>query len=300
MLLFLYIINHFIAIYLLLLFTFKKTCYNSYINYKNMENRIMIQERKNFILEELNKKGIVRVDNLSSLLNTSDVTIRRDLKQLEDEGLLKRIYGGAVKKSNTVFEPQVSKLLTENIDQKKQIAKYAYSLLEDSDAISIDGSTTGYYLAKQIRKDGGKKLTVVTNSILISYELMGLTYIDLYTVGGQVPANSWAARSERAEKDFKAFCVDKAFIGVNGIDFNIGITTPDIYETQIKRAMMSVSKQTYILADSTKFSHTYFSYICSPAEANAIITDSQVSPRIIAEAESRKITLLVADDSENL
>lgn len=264
-----------------------------------MEKRIMIQERKNFILEELNKKGIVRVDVLSDLLSTSDVTIRRDLKQLEDEGLLKRIYGGAVKKSNTVFEPQVSKLLTENIELKKQIARYAYSLIEDSDAISIDGSTTGYYLAKEIRKEGDKKLTVVTNSILNAFELMGLTYIDLYTVGGQVPANSWAARSERAEKDFKAFCVDKAFIGVNGIDFNIGITTPDIYETQIKRAMMSASKVTYIIADSTKFNHTYFSYICAPADANAIITDSQVSRRIITEAQTRKISLLVADETEN-
>lgn len=259
----------------------------------------MIQERKKFILDELNKKGIVRVDTLSEILNTSDVTIRRDLKQMEDEGLLKRIYGGAVKKSNTVFEPQVSKLLTENVEQKKQIAQYAYSLLEDNDAISIDGSTTGYYLAKYIHEAGDKKLTVVTNSILIAYELMGLNNVALYTIGGQVPANSWAARSERAEKDFEAFYVDKSFIGVSGIDFNVGITTPDIYETQIKRAMMRSSKQTYVIADSSKFTQTYFSFICSLSETNAIITDNLVSNRIIAEAAREKITLLVADGLES-
>lgn len=260
---------------------------------------MLTEERWQHILSALQSNGVISVSALSKTLGTTEVTIRRDLEKLEREGKLKRTHGGAIRSSQyggTYFEPHYSQLDVMNAGLKAQISKKAFELISDNSAIIIDSSTTSKQLCELIRRNPPTGLMVVTNSVRIVLEFSMCESVEVILVGGQVRKNLISCTGPLSELLLDQIRVDKAFIGINGIDFEDNVmTTPNISEGAIKNSMMKCAKEIIILADHTKFGKTFLCKVCNATDVDTIITDNEVDPETVEKAKECGVSLLIAD-----
>lgn len=254
-----------------------------------------MEERRSEILRELDRKGKVRVADLSKEFGCSEVTIRNDIKAMDIEGLLKRTHGGAVKIETESSSVRYSaESIYRNVVQKKQIAKAAYECLEDRDTIIIDDASTSFYLAQEIKNHPEKRIAVVTNSLISGNELAGVGHVELFMIGGYVTGHLAATMGDVAIQNMEKFHVDKAFIGVHSINFNVGLTSIATPQMEVKKAIMKAAERVYVLADSSKFGGGYLSVICPTNEVYKIITDDGVSKENIKKAKMLDVPLVIA------
>lgn len=253
-----------------------------------------MEERRRLIQKEVEEKGEVRVAYLSEKYNCSEVTIRNDIKALDQEGILKRVHGGAIALEKVRTRKYVAESIYKNTEQKRKIAACAYKFIEDRDTIIIDDASSSFYLALYIKEHPEKRLAVVTNSLLSGNELAGLDHVDLYMIGGHVGGHLAATMGDDALENMKRFRVDKAFIGVHSINFEVGITSIATPQMQVKRAILNMSNNVYVLADSSKFGSGYLSVICPMKDVYKIITDDGVSDGNIKKAQEESVSLVIA------
>lgn len=254
-------------------------------------------DRRQMILQELEEKGKVRVIELSQKFNCSEMTIRSDIRALQEQGLLKRVHGGAVKLEDNKQEQNFNyqaESLQRNVDKKIKIAQKAYQFINDCDTIILDDASSTFYLAEYIKTHPQKHLAVVTNSLPIANELSGLDHIDLYMVGGHVSGRLPATMGDAAIESINSFRVDKAFIGVHGINFDAGLTSVATPQMQVKHAILKAADKIFVLADSSKFGGGYLSVICPIDRVNMIITDYEVSKDNIDKARMKNVNLVIA------
>ncbi len=252
-------------------------------------------ERRNRIIEILSGNRGVTVKDLCNELEASEATIRRDLAALEDDGKLERTHGGAIPRSQTRLDTEESFLQKEAryTVQKRDIALKAFSLLAESDSIVLDAGTTTYELARLIGQTE-MKITVVTNSTILANELSSNPNLELFALGGKVKLTTQATIGAVAVSQMQQFNVSKAFIGTNGVSIDQGLTTPDPEEAAIKHAMLQAASERYALADHTKFNRVAMSRIAPLSMIDAIITDKDVDPSILAPYHQREIELILA------
>lgn len=232
---------------------------------------MITEERHKLILDILSKKGIVKLNEFVELTDTSESTIRRDLTYLESVNALKRVHGGATLLKSRYTELSYNEKLDKNINEKSIIAQYASSLVQNGDCIYLDAGTTTFEMIKYINNTN---VVVVTN---------GLKHIDAlvekglnsYILGGKVRAITKAIIGIDTLKNLEKFRFDKAFIGINGIHFEYGYTTPDSEEAVIKETAIKLSKEAYVLADESKFGEVAFCKVSEIEEAS-IITNAEV------------------------
>jgi len=253
----------------------------------------MQSERTTIILEELNKQGFVRVKDLSEKLNCTEVTIRSDIKKLEKQGLLKRTHGGAVKQEIEFAMERLNSDIYKNARKKEIISRRAYGFIQDGDTIIIDEATTTLFLTKFIKEDSSKHIVVVTNSLLVAMELKNVAHVQLFMVGGQVEEVFSASLGDMTVNNITNFYVDKAFIGAKGINFDVGLTSIAYPQMQVKKAIISVTKELYVLADGSKFGSAYLSVVCPISDITRIITDQSIPPGHKERAEKMGIDLIV-------
>lgn len=205
--------------------------------------------RKKKIVEILGNEEIFYIDDfLNHIEGISKSTLRRDLKDLEDEDVVVFLKGGAVKLKSQSLELPVSTKLGLQKKEKDIIAKTAASYISDGDVIYIDSGTTCTSLMKYINN---KDITVVTsNTALLNgqYE-----HIKMYIIGGEYNSDISSVNGPIAENNLRNFNFDKAFIGTSYLDVSRGITTPNIHEANKKKIVISRSKKNYVLCDSSKF-----------------------------------------------
>ncbi|WP_026477762.1 DeoR/GlpR family DNA-binding transcription regulator [Alkaliphilus transvaalensis] len=247
------------------------------------------EERKAKILEILNNTQRIQVNDLTEALQVSESTIRRDLQDLEQAGLLKRTHGGAVKLENTGFEATMVEKEQVNIDEKIEIGKRAAAFIEDNDTVILDAGTTTLQIAKNITANN---VTVLTNSILIATELSQRTNINVVVTGGHVRRETVSIVGPLTDKIIQSFRVDKVFIGANGITLQDGCTTPNLDEAHTKRVMTKSGKEIYIVADHTKFGKVSFSRFVSLQEVDGIITDKGIDNKIVDKFASKDIQVI--------
>ena len=256
-----------------------------------------MRDRWRFILKELDEKGQIKVSDMGKAWGCSEVTVRNDIIQMDKEGLLTRIHGGAVKRlgeKGTADFPYTAESLFKNVERKKRIAARAYDFIEDRDTIIIDDASTSFYLASYIKEHPEKRIAVVTNSLLAGNELSSVRHVELYMVGGYVGGYLAATMGEEAVEHMKDFHVDKAFIGAHGINFKAGLTSIATPQMQMKQAILKASKKTFVLADSSKFGGGYLTIICPIDAVDRIITDREISQDDREMAEKMKIPLEIA------
>jgi len=252
-------------------------------------------ERRTEILKLIEQKHSVTVSFLSDKFGTSEVTIRRDLQELENEGLLKRTHGGAMKVNNPKQELNIVDLNMKQVEEKIAIAKQAYSIIEDGDAIIIDPSTTAGMITKFIREGEKKDITVVTNSFRVVSELMDCEKVEVIHVGGQLIRSFESSVGIIAENTLASLNVDKTFIGINGVDFESGLTTINLYESKMKSMMLKCGRETYVLADHTKFNKVHLSVVKRFDDIRStIITDCNVDEDVISKLNDSGLSYIVS------
>ena len=261
------------------------------------EGKSSMLERRAAILNKIQEEGRVSVSDLSRELHISEVTIRSDIRSLDAEGMLHRVRGGAVAAGREKEEipglPYPS--LSQHVKEKRAIAEYADSFIADGDTIILDDASTTYFLAEIISRNTQRRLNIVTNSFSIGVLLWNRPGIELYMVGGGVGGNMPSTVGEEAASWIEKICVEKAFIGVHGLNIDVGLTSVASPQMLVKKAILKAARETYVLADSSKFDNGYLSVICPAEDVHMIITDSGLGEEDRKKAERKKLPLAVVD-----
>jgi len=243
----------------------------------------MKESRHKVILQELDQTGVVSVKNLKELLNVTDMTIRRDLIDLEKQGLLIRVHGGAHKKvKDGLNEASHSEKTMLNIEEKKLIAKKCADLIAEGDTVFIGSGTTTDFIGDYLE---GKNISIVTNSLPIFEKLKDYPNFDLILIGGRYRVKTQTFVGQFANKLLREIKVSKAFIGVNGIDGH-NVTTANEEEGNGNAIILNNAIEKYIVADNSKFdSYSFYSFYRLD-NIDAIVTDDHISPKVRAKYSS--------------
>jgi DeoR family transcriptional regulator, aga operon transcriptional repressor len=249
------------------------------------------------ILQELLGNGEVMVDNLARRLNVSSATIRRDLNELEQHGLLRRTHGGAVPLAPMLYEPfrHVSSFQEQEercAAEKRRIGILAASLISDGDIIAIGAGTTTTQVARSIRHRKG--ITVLTNAINIGMELSHLVDIKVCMTGGILSGDWFALVGDVAQRFASEIFVDKAFIGVDGIHADHGLTTNYSDQAAVHRVMLQQARHRIVVADHRKIGVVGSTLIWPAADIETLITDQANTEEAIAPFTAKNISVLLA------
>ncbi|HFR3702736.1 TPA: DeoR/GlpR family DNA-binding transcription regulator [Streptococcus suis] len=245
---------------------------------------ILKSERKQVILERIQAQQFVRLEELVDILATSESTVRRDLDELENEGKLRRVHGGAEAPANLQLEESILEKSVKNVQEKRQVAEKAAEQIVSGDVIFLDAGTTTELLIDLLNQEN---LTVVTNSIHHAVRLVE-KQIKTIIIGGNVKSSTDASIGAVALEQLRQLNFDKAFLGMNGIDKNY-FTTPDIEEASIKRTIIDNAKESYVLADASKIGQFSFAKVAAIEKANIICQSSESSLLDIIKEKTRVI-----------
>lgn len=247
-------------------------------------------DRRDKIIQKIQKEGAVRVDELSEEFEVSTVTIRNDLDFFEKKGLIDRTYGGALLRNNVYNDPSIEEKKKININEKKRIGEYAAGLVHDGESIILDSGSTTREIALRIKEK--KELTVMTNAINIGLELAGASDLEIMLTGGVLRDKSYSLVGPEAERTMQNYYFDTLFLGVDGMDFEHGLTTSNPLEAQLNRVMVGRSNKVIAVTDSSKFGRHSFSYICDLDPINKIITDTKISREFEEKFKMRDIEVV--------
>ncbi len=231
---------------------------------------MLAEERRKKIMERLRSDNKVVVNELSALFNVSGETIRRDLDRLCRDGAVIKSYGGAVLSDGVDLPFQTRK--RRNINEKRQIAALAETLIPDGGRIILDASTSAVFIAKELKRK--KNLTVLTNSVEIMLELADMPGWEVISCGGQLRSGYLALTGSRAVEFFRSFNADAVVFSCKGIDIWRGVTDGLDDFAQIKKAMIASSRLKILAADSSKFGNAAFAHIADVNELNTVVTNA--------------------------
>jgi DeoR family transcriptional regulator, aga operon transcriptional repressor len=244
-------------------------------------SEMLIDERRQHILELIQNQGRALVSDLSEQLNISQITIRKDLDYLQSKGVIQRSHGGALRvQSSALIDPTLQEKQKHNFREKERIAAAATKMVEEGQCIILDSGTTTTALAERLKRF--KQLTVITNAVNIAAELAG-TDFEVILVGGTMRKNSFSLVGPLAEDNLEEMHADILFLGVDGFDLEVGITTPNFLESRVNRAMVKAARLVVAVCDSSKFNRRSLSRIVPPGAIHHVITDQNL-PKEIQES----------------
>ncbi len=246
-------------------------------------------ERRNQILEILQRDKRVVVSDLSSAFEVTEETIRRDLEKLEKEGFARKTYGGAILNESFNVDLPFTVRKKANVSNKEYIADIICSMIEDGDHIMMDASSTAVYAAKHLKNK--KNITLITNSIEILLELSEVAGWKVLSTGGMLKEGSLSLVGYQAEKMLENYHVDKAVISCKGLDMERGITDSNEMEAQIKKLMLESASTKILAADSSKFDKISFTRIGGLDNLDYVITDKEPADTWKQVFQSTKISL---------
>ncbi|MBO5465107.1 MAG: DeoR/GlpR transcriptional regulator [Alistipes sp.] len=255
-----------------------------------------INERHDLIIKELDTKGQVSVTELSTMLNVSEVTIRKDLTMLEQGNRLYRAHGKAIKMSPYINDRDVNVKFSQYPAEKTAIGKKAVSLIEANDSIIIASGTTVEYFAREVYTDESLgRLTVITSALNVASILAKNRNFEVVQLGGIVRGTALSAVGSDAEHMLENFNSSKLFIGVDGIDIEYGLSTTNLLEANLNRVMIRSAQKTIVLCDSSKFGRRGFSRICEIDDVDQIITDAGIPPHTLEALQQRGIEVTIVE-----
>ncbi|AQG79825.1 DeoR/GlpR family DNA-binding transcription regulator [Spirosoma montaniterrae] len=246
------------------------------------------QQRKQKILQTLDERGSVDVADLVGLLNTSDMTVRRDLGQLAASGLLYRTRGGAMKVSAATDSFRFANKAAVNAGQKDYICQIAARQIQEGDVIFMDCGSTVFRLCAFIRH---RRVTVITNSLPVVVELMG-SDVSVNLIGGEVDKDRQAVHGLMADEHIARYRANRAFIGVDGISLQNGLSANSEKEASTAVAMARQAEKTYLLCDSSKLETDKYLYFAPLTLFDALITDNEANPAVIDAYRQAGLTVL--------
>ncbi|RNL71537.1 DeoR/GlpR family DNA-binding transcription regulator [Streptomyces sp. I6] len=241
-------------------------------------------ERQQEILRLARDGGRVEVLSLAEEFQVTAETIRRDLKALDRAGLVRRVHGGAIPAGRLDFEPDLAERESTAADEKDRIARAALAELPADGSVVLDAGSTVARLAAAFPLECS--LSVVTHALPAAARLADHPGIDLHLVGGRVRHRTRAAVDAWALRAYGEIRADVVFLGTNGFSTLCGLTTPDLAEAAVKRALVAAARRVVLLADSAKYGEEHFARFADLADVDLLITDSGLSPEDAAAVEA--------------
>jgi len=257
---------------------------------------MLVDERRNRLLELVRKRGFASIPELVEELEVSESTVRRDLDVLEVNGSAKRTHGGVFYAGSSPRLPHFEQRQPAQWDMKRGIALSAAGLIEDGDTVMLDGGSTTYEVARLLV---GRPLQIVTNSLPVANLFAADAMTDLVLVGGYMHPRTGVMLGPYADKMLGELSVRRTVLSVAGVTLR-GLYNSNLLLVETERAMIQAADETIVVADSTKFGHQSLAYLCELSEINRLVVDEGLSTdwrkkieqvgvdTVIAERESQK------------
>jgi DeoR family transcriptional regulator of aga operon len=235
---------------------------------------MLSEERRREILELLLTEGRVLVRDLSKRFHTSLITIRKDLESLHHQGQLERTHGGALPvRTGALNDRTLQEKERLHRHEKLRIASAAVRMIRQGQVIILDSGTTTTAIARACRHF--RSLTIITNATNIAAELAG-TSVEVILTGGVLRKNSFSLVGPLAEESLRKLNADLLFLAVDGFDVRYGLTTPNLLEARVNRAMAEAARRTVVVCDSSKFGRRSLSLIMPTSSVHETITDRKI------------------------
>jgi DeoR/GlpR family transcriptional regulator of sugar metabolism len=251
---------------------------------------MLAAQRKELLVDRLGRDGRVVAKDFAAELGVSEDSIRRDLRELAEAGLCQRVYGGALPVSPAVAD--YTSRQTVAVDSKARVAATAAALVEPGSAVILDGGTTALAVAQALPLS--LEAMVITHSPTIAAALGEHPSIELFLIGGRVYKHSMVASGAAAVEAAQAVTADLFFVGVTGVHHGAGLTTGDVEEAAMKRALSRRAAETYVLASSEKLGAASRFPVLALDEVAAVITDARSTDRAVQELEAAGVRILGA------
>jgi len=248
--------------------------------------RLLVEERRRLIVELVERAGRATVEELAARFKISPVTIRADLEALARNAAIVRSHGGALPAPAHAVDTPLSIKETRHHAQKRLIGQAAARLVEDGQTIILDSGSTTIEIARALRQRKWSELTVITNGLHIALELGAIPAIRVMMLGGLLRASSQSLVGSGAEQMLAQLSADRLFLGVDGIDPEIGVTTPDPQEATLNALMIRVSREVVGVFDSSKFGQRSLSVIAPLSGLHKVISDTAAAPEYVEALES--------------
>ncbi len=253
---------------------------------------MMLQtERTELILQQLQLQSTVRVGELSQMLQVSVDTIRRDLKAMEQDGLIKCVRGGAcLPESRASFLNFTGREIVHS-DLKREASRKALNYIKEGDVVALNSGTTNTILSQELL-GLEKKITVVTNNQAAISILMQSPLIQLIAVGGEVDPLERSTCGTVCEQEFRQYHPDIAFLSINAVSYNDGFTDFRFHEIGIIQLLAETARQVLAVMDSSKIGKCSKKKVLSRTQVDAVVTDDHISDSIREKYREKGITIL--------
>jgi DeoR family transcriptional regulator of aga operon len=255
------------------------------------QDGMMAEERRTQILQTVRSAGRVKVNELASRFSTSAVTIRNDLNELHQRGLVLRSHGGAVLPGTMLRKSRVHERLKTHSDEKRRIGAMAATLINDGETTILDSGTITLEIARQIKKKKG--LQIITNWVNIAAELLDTRGAEVFIVGGTVRGESASISGRFTEEMFDQFSADKLFLSGAGCDLDFGVSGANLEKTMVNRAMLRISREIILVADASKFSKRSMTRIALFSEIDTVISGTSLDQEIQEKLRSLSCNLIL-------
>ena len=252
----------------------------------------MAEERRTQILQIVRSEGRARVNELANRFSSSAVTIRNDLNELHQRGLVLRSHGGAVLPDTVLRESPVHERLKAHSEEKRRIGAIAATLIQDGETIILDSGTTTLEIARPIKNKQG--LQVITNGVNIAAELLDARGVQTFIVGGSLRSDSASIIGRSTEEMFEQFSADKLFLSGAGCDPDFGVSGANLDETMVNRAMVRIAREIILVADASKFSKRSMVRIAPFSEIDTVISDGGLREDLQEKVRALGCNLILA------
>ncbi|MEJ3651394.1 DeoR/GlpR family DNA-binding transcription regulator [Actinomycetes bacterium KLBMP 9759] len=240
----------------------------------------MLRDRRHeLIVHIVATEGPATVETLAERLATSAATIRRDLVQLAEQGMLRRVYGGAMPLDEHRDDP-FPEVAATRAEEKDAIAVRCAEMVQDGETVLLDIGTTVHRVARRLR---GRTLTVVTSSLAVLDELIDCEETRLVLLGGMVRRDYRSLVGFLTEDALRQINADRLFLGTSGVRRGGHVMDTTVVEVPVKRAMIAASDQVVLVADGGKFPGTGMARVCGPADLDVVVTNHQADPDTVAD-----------------
>ncbi len=250
-------------------------------------------QRLEALLELLQESGVGRIAELAERLGVSTMTIRRDLNKLEAQGQVRRIFGGAVLERIVTREPSLEARELVREREKMAIGAAAAQLINEGDIVILDAGSSTLCLAKHLH--GSKGLTIVTHSLPVMWELADESNISVVALGGELNHQQKYFHGPLAEYGLRQMRIDKVFLGIHGVHAQHGLSEITFTDIPLKRLFMRISRETIVLADSSKIGLASFFRLCPVSEVDVVVTDARADPDELARLQQVGVQVIVAE-----
>ncbi|AXY02488.1 DeoR/GlpR transcriptional regulator [Vibrio alfacsensis] len=250
-------------------------------------------ERRNEIVEIVNREGKARVEDLASIFNVSNVTIRSDLTFLESNGYIVRSHGAAIPNTGLIAELSVQEKRRHNASLKSLLGQAASRLIKNGDTVILDSGTTTLEIARGLKTI--ENVVVMTNGLDVAMELSSKSGVEVLTTGGVLRKNAMSFSGSQAEQGLRNHRFDKVFLGVDGFDIRSGITTYNESEASLNRLMCEISETIIAVVDSSKFGKRSCHMIRDFGSIHTLVTDSGIPEDYVEKLRLMGVEVIIVE-----